>query len=83
MKTVCIGPSRRAGRALVLGLVALSSLAACSSEGDSETVTSDVPATDGPLQQGGTIVIGAEQEPDCIDWIATCAGSIWGSYMMQ
>jgi peptide/nickel transport system substrate-binding protein len=32
---------------------------------------------------GGSIVIGAEQEPDCTDWIATCGASIWGSYMMQ
>lgn len=36
-----------------------------------------------PVTQGGQIVIGAEQEPDCTDWIATCAASIWGSYMMQ
>jgi len=32
---------------------------------------------------GGQIVIGAEQEPDCADWIATCAGNIWGSYTMR
>ncbi|MFZ4721497.1 MAG: hypothetical protein ACOYMR_18875, partial [Ilumatobacteraceae bacterium] len=68
MKTVCIGSSRRIGRALVLGLVALSSLAACSSEDGSKSLASEVPASDGPLQQGGTIVIGAEQEPDCVDW---------------
>lgn len=30
---------------------------------------------------GGTITIGAEQEPDCMDWIASCAGSSWGSWM--
>lgn len=29
------------------------------------------------------IVIGAEQEPDCADWISTCAGNIWGSYTMR
>lgn len=29
------------------------------------------------------IVIGAEQEPDCADWIATCAAAIWGSYTMR
>lgn len=32
---------------------------------------------------GGQIVIGAEQEPDCADWIATCAANIWGSYVMR
>jgi peptide/nickel transport system substrate-binding protein len=30
-----------------------------------------------------SIVIGAEQEPDCADWIGTCAGSIWGTFVMQ
>ncbi|WP_210603708.1 ABC transporter substrate-binding protein [Brevibacterium oceani] len=29
------------------------------------------------------IVIGAEQEPDCADWIATCGSNIWGSYTMR
>ena len=28
--------------------------------------------------KGGTLVIGAEQEPDCADWIATCAGASLG-----
>ncbi|MFD2468999.1 peptide ABC transporter substrate-binding protein [Amycolatopsis silviterrae] len=36
-----------------------------------------------PVRQGGAIVIGAEQEPDCADWISTCAGSIWGTYLMD
>lgn len=36
-----------------------------------------------PVTEGGQVVIGAEQEPDCTDWISTCAGSIWGSYIMQ
>ncbi len=32
---------------------------------------------------GGQIVIGAEQEPDCADWIDACAGSSWGLWTMQ
>ncbi|WP_406300731.1 peptide ABC transporter substrate-binding protein [Embleya sp. NBC_00888] len=43
--------------------------------------TNSIP--DVPVKQGGSLVIGAEQEPDCADWIATCAGSIWGTYLMQ
>src|SRR6476620_9610273 len=39
--------------------------------------TEDVPVT-----EGGEIVIGAEQEPDCADWLGTCSGSIWGNYLM-
>ena len=36
-----------------------------------------------PVRQGGGIVIGAEQEPDCADWISSCAGSVWGTYIMD
>ncbi|MFD3584245.1 ABC transporter substrate-binding protein [Streptomyces sp. NPDC058683] len=46
-----------------------------------------VPASDTgtnlPVRQGGSLVIGAEQEPDCADWIGTCGASIWGTYLMQ
>lgn len=38
---------------------------------------------DTAARSGGTLVIGAEQEPDCVDWVSTCAGSIWGSYTME
>src|SRR4030081_1184213 len=30
--------------------------------------------------QGGTLTIAAEQELDCADWIASCAGSTWGTW---
>ena len=26
--------------------------------------------------------LGADQEPDCLDWIASCSGSSWGSWMV-
>lgn len=32
--------------------------------------------------KGGTLVIGAEQEPDCADWISSCAGASWGIWVM-
>jgi peptide/nickel transport system substrate-binding protein len=32
---------------------------------------------------GGTITIGAEQEPDCFDWLGGCSGSQWGVWMVQ
>ena len=31
----------------------------------------------------GQIVIGAEQEPDCADWIDACAGASWGVFTME
>ena len=42
---------------------------------------STVAADDVP--EGGTLVIGAEQEPDCADWMGSCGGSSWGYWMMQ
>ncbi len=35
------------------------------------------------VPKGGTLVIGAEQEPDCLDWIASCASSSWGYWMVN
>lgn len=30
-----------------------------------------------------TLTVGAEQEPDCMNWLGTCAGSSWGSWMVE
>ena len=71
-------PSARRVLVAALAVTALvGSLAACTSS-NATPEPSDVAVVD-----GGELVIGAEQEPDCADWIATCAGSIWGSYIMQ
>jgi len=81
-------------RARVLGALALSFglvAAACSSDGgDAEVSSGDTAAsetTDGAERAdnataggGGTITLGAEQEPDCMDWIASCAGASWGAW---
>jgi peptide/nickel transport system substrate-binding protein len=32
---------------------------------------------------GGTLIVGAEQEPDCADWVGSCGGSSWGYWMMN
>ncbi len=72
---------RRRRRALLAAASVLAVSAACSpAESPASTKTSNDPVA---ARQGGSIVIGAEQEPDCADWIGTCAGSIWGSYTMQ
>lgn len=60
--------------ALLLGL---SMIAAACGDDDDSAGPSDEESTD-----GGDLVIGAEQEPDCVDWIASCAGSSWGYWMM-
>ena len=64
----------------VLALVA----AACGGDDDDDSTsarsTETTAAVDVP--DGGTLVIGAEQEPDCADWIASCAAASWGFWMM-
>jgi peptide/nickel transport system substrate-binding protein len=35
------------------------------------------------ITNGGTLTVGAEQEPSCFDWIDACGGSSWGSWMGQ
>jgi peptide/nickel transport system substrate-binding protein len=79
MQLFNVEPNRKVRKTVIaaIALVAASTLllAGCSA---SETDPAAV-----ELQQGGTLVIGAEQEPDCMDWIASCGGSIWGSYMAQ
>src|SRR5689334_7632187 len=36
-----------------------------------------------PVPQGGTMTIAAEQEPDCLDFLSSCAGASWGSWPVQ
>jgi peptide/nickel transport system substrate-binding protein len=52
--------------------------------GEAVTTTAAKPATTAaPAKTGGTLTIGAEQEPDCADWSNTCGGSSWGYWMMN
>jgi peptide/nickel transport system substrate-binding protein len=73
---------QRLGRSRLLAVllvpVALMA-AACSSSGNKTATT----ATTGQVSvpQGGTLTVGAEQEPDCMDWTDQCAGSSWGFWM--
>ena len=70
--------------AMLLGLSMVA--AACGDDDDegaapddtSETTTAD----DTEIAEGGDLVIGAEQEPDCVDWISSCAGASWGYWTM-
>ncbi len=74
--------------ALLLGLSMIAAACGDDDDGDSgasgETDTETETATEdgGEAAAGGDLVIGAEQEPDCVDWIASCAGSSWGYWMM-
>ncbi|MFN8015014.1 MAG: peptide ABC transporter substrate-binding protein [Acidimicrobiia bacterium] len=57
--------------AIVFLLIAAIVLAGCSSSSDKDKVS-----------KGGTITIGAEQEPDCLDFVGSCSGSSWGFWMV-
>jgi peptide/nickel transport system substrate-binding protein len=74
--------SRRPFVGLFAALATLALLAAAcggSSKKSSSTATTAAPS----VPKGGTLVIGAEQEPDCVDWIGSCSGSSWGTWIMN
>jgi peptide/nickel transport system substrate-binding protein len=61
---------------LVLAMVA----AACGDDDDNSGNagnTTETTAASEEVPQGGTLVIGAEQEGDCLDWIGSCSGASW------
>lgn len=65
--------------AAFLVLIAMLSVA-CGSDKRAADVPDTVPASEVP--QGGELTIGAEQEPDCLDFIDLCSGSSWGYWMV-
>lgn len=76
---------RRGQTALVALLLAVGVGACGGSSGSGTAVVDGAGGSAGGAggARGGTLVVGAEQEPDCADWISVCAGNIWGSYTMQ
>ena len=50
---------------------------ACSSSSKSATNNDKAESKD-LAKKGGTITIGAEQEPDCLDFVGSCSGASWG-----
>lgn len=64
---------------LAVGL-ALATTGCADSDSDSRpTGTTALPET---VTKGGTLVLGASQEPACADWLAACGNSSWGNDMM-
>ena len=75
---------RKQSLRMVAGVAVLAiAAAACSSDKKSSSSSSVASTTSVAVPKGGTLVVGAEQEPDCADWIASCAGSSWGYWMMN
>jgi len=62
----------------VLVAFVLLAVSACS---DDNKTTAGGGESSAAVPKGGTLIVGAEQEPDCMDWIGTCSGSSWGYWM--
>lgn len=74
---------RRRSATLLALLIALSLVAAACGDDDPEGPGgTNTDTTEAKPVPGGTLVLGAEQEPDCADWIASCAGASWGTFTM-
>lgn len=79
---------RRALARLLALIMALSLVAAACGGDDDDDTTGGDDTTDttegaaGEPEPGGTLVLGAEQEPECVDWIASCAGASWGIWTL-
>jgi peptide/nickel transport system substrate-binding protein len=71
----------RRSAALLTLLAALSLVAAACGKSSNKATSTTTSSTEKAVK-GGTLVLGAEQEPDCADWIASCAGASWGTYML-
>ena len=72
--------------ALLVGMTLFAAACGSDKKDDSSSSTTDAnAATTAPVNvpTGGTLLIGAEQEPDCADWMGSCGGSSWGYWMMQ
>lgn len=59
--------------------------AACGSSKDKTKATTGGSQTTkaATIVDGGTLTVGAEQEPECFDWLDACASSSWGAWMGQ
>ncbi len=73
----------RRGAALLAAVLSLALLASACGKDDKKDAGSTSTTADASVPKGGTLVIGAEQEPDCLDFISSCSGSTWGDYMVK
>jgi peptide/nickel transport system substrate-binding protein len=68
---------RRSRRAILSTLIAVA-VALSAGQAVADDATSPARSVGGT--PAGTVTIAAEQELDCADWIASCAGSTWGTW---
>ncbi|HEV2369427.1 MAG TPA: peptide ABC transporter substrate-binding protein [Acidimicrobiales bacterium] len=60
-------------------------MAACGSSGSTKAsnsgTSSGATGSTGTPKPGGTLAVGIEQEPDCVDWLGSCSGSTYGFWI--
>ena len=62
---------------VVLGVLAMVA-AACGSSDDGGKASTTTSGATGGVPKGGTLVFGLEEEPDCLDWLGSCATNTYG-----
>ena len=70
------------GRMRAVGAVVIAFSAVMTGCSSSEKKAPTVAAPDAAVPAGGTLVVGAAQEPACADWYAPCGNNSWGFDMM-
>jgi peptide/nickel transport system substrate-binding protein len=68
---------RRAAGLVATGVVAVVLAAAVAPAGAGPRAQAG-----GPSEAAGTLRLSAQQEPYCADWIASCAGLVWGNWIL-
>jgi peptide/nickel transport system substrate-binding protein len=66
---------------LVVAALIAGACSSSKSSGNTKANTSSGGSSSGSVKQGGDLVVAADQEPDCMDWIGSCAGSSWGAWI--
>ena len=65
-------------RLLALTVVVAFVAVACGSSSKSASKNTTTTAAATAVPTGGTLVLGLEQEPDCVDWAGICSGNSYG-----
>lgn len=74
--------TRRSVITVAAVLVVAVVLAACGSSGGSKSKGGGGETSSTTAAASGTLVLGAEQDASCTDWINQCASAAWGFWMM-
>jgi peptide/nickel transport system substrate-binding protein len=73
---------QRRGFTLLALILAFSLIAAACGDDDDEGDAAQETEEEEAVPAGGDLVLGAEQELECADWISSCAGASWGYWTM-